>query len=122
MSTPFDLPYFPRAGLLQDVLRIYESRLKQGVTLFAPRRQGKTSFVKHELIPATRELGWQTLYVDLWKRRSEPELALVEALEAMVELRHSGLRRKWATKRVKAKAKTPAGDVETTLAPLGHSA
>ncbi|TCV96439.1 AAA+ ATPase superfamily predicted ATPase [Luteibacter rhizovicinus] len=121
MSLAFDLPYFPRNGLLEEVLKVYESGFKQGVTLFAPRRQGKTSFVKHELVPAARELGWQTIYVDLWKRRGEPELALVEALEATVEQRQSGLRRKLKLKQVKAKAKGPGGEVESTMEPISHS-
>ncbi len=122
MNTTFDLPYFPRVGLLRDVMRIYESGLKQGVTLFAPRRQGKTSFAKHELMPAAEELGWQTVYVDLWKRRSAPGLGLVESLEELVEQRHSGLRRRWITKQIKAKAKIPSVGVEATLEPVSLKA
>ncbi|MGN6480583.1 hypothetical protein [Luteibacter sp.] len=118
MSVNFDLPYFPRDGLLQEVLRVFESGLKQGVTLFAPRRQGKTSFVKHELLPAAHEFGWRSYYVDLWKRRGEPELALVEALEAFAN--HRGLRQRLRLKEVKSKAKAPGAEIEATLEPGGH--
>lgn len=121
MGVSFDLPYFPRPDLLEDVIKIYSTGLKQGVALFAPRRQGKTSFVKHELLPWAREtLGWQTIYIDLWTRRDAPELALVEALEAELESRQTGWRRKLRLKEVKAKAKSPAVDVESTMEPVGY--
>jgi hypothetical protein len=120
VAITFDLPYFPRDGLLQEVLRVFESGLKQGVTLFAPRRQGKTSFVKHELLPAAHEFGWRTFYVDLWKRRGDPELGLVEALEAFVEQRQGGLRRKLRLKEVKGKAKAPGVGVEAILEPTAR--
>jgi hypothetical protein len=115
--TTFDLPYFPRDGLLRQVLATYESGLKQAVTLFAPRRQGKTSFVTHELLPAARELGWQTIYIDLWKRRSEPEIVLVEALEALVNSQRKGLRMRFRVKEIKATAKAPAVDIGATMEP-----
>lgn len=118
MATSFELPYFPREGLVEEVLQILTSGLKQGITLFAPRRQGKTSFVRHELIPAAHELGWQTLYVDLWRRRGEPELALVEGLEAFVEKRHSGWRRRLRFKQLRAAASAGAAELESTLEPI----
>ncbi|KZC41127.1 hypothetical protein RHOFW510R12_00685 [Rhodanobacter sp. FW510-R12] len=121
--SPISLPYFPRTGLLEDVARVYQSGLKQGITLFAPRRQGKTSFVKHELLPYAREtLGWQVIYIDLWARRDAPDLALVEGLEAELERRNSGWRRKLKLAKVKARAKAPGADVEATMVPVGYEA
>lgn len=76
-----DLPYFPRPDLLGKVFAVYDSGLKQGVTLFAPRRQGKTLFARRELIPAAEARNWRTAYLDLWARRSQPDLGLVEGLE-----------------------------------------
>ncbi|MET0254837.1 MAG: hypothetical protein ABW193_03545 [Luteibacter sp.] len=118
MATSFELPYFPRKGLVDEVLQILTSGLKQGITLFAPRRQGKTSFVCHELIPAAHELGWQTLYIDLWRRRGEPELALVEGLEAFVEKRQSGWRRRLRFKQLRATASAGPAELESTLEPI----
>jgi hypothetical protein len=115
-SSPFNLPYFPRDGLLRQVLATYASGLKQAVTLFAPRRQGKTSFVTHELLPAAHEQGWQTIYIDLWKRRSEPEFALVEALEAERDSRKPGIRRGFRVKEIRATAKIPTVDIGATVA------
>jgi hypothetical protein len=53
------------------------------ITLFAPRRQGKTQFVIHELLPGARELGWFAARIDLWRNRDDPALGLVEGLEAI---------------------------------------
>ncbi|WP_043691902.1 hypothetical protein [Luteibacter sp. 9133] len=121
MGLSFELPYFPRKGLVEDVLQILTSGLKQGVTLFAPRRQGKTSFVRHELIPAAHELGWKTLYIDLWRRRGEPELALVEGLEAFLEARRSGWKRRLRFRQLRAKASAGAAEVESTLEPVSFT-
>ncbi|MGH8463087.1 MAG: hypothetical protein ACRER5_03005 [Pseudomonas sp.] len=75
------VPYYPRPLLTEQVLRVFGSGLRQGVTLFAPRRQGKTWFVQNELRPAAYEAGWQTIYIDLWRLRSNLTLGLVRALE-----------------------------------------
>jgi hypothetical protein len=119
MDRLLDLPYFPRPSLLESVLKIYLSGLKQGVTLFAPRRQGKTLFVKKELIPAGDEAGWRVVYLDLWARRSHPELALVEGLEAELE-RLRG--RRYKVTKVTAKAKTPAVEVGGEAEQVGVAA
>ena len=109
MDPLIDLPYFPRPVLLEAVLKIYISGLKQAVTLFAPRRQGKTLFVKHELMPAGEEAGWQVIYLDLWARRGKPESALVEGLEAALE-RITG--KPFHVTEVTTKAKPPGMEVE----------
>ncbi len=81
MSLPAPLPYFPRPGLLAEVTRLLISG--SNVTLFAPRRQGKTWFVRYELLPALHEAGWFAARVDLWRNRDNPSLGLVEGLEAI---------------------------------------
>jgi hypothetical protein len=108
MPPIFELPYFPRPDLLEATLKIFLTGLKQGVTLFAPRRQGKTQFVKRELVVAAAESGWQVVYLDLWVRRSHPDVGLVEGLEQAVQ-RARGTR--FAVTKVTAKAKTPAVDI-----------
>lgn len=75
------LPYFPRPDLLAEVTALLVTGAN--VTLFAPRRQGKTWFVRYELLPALHEAGWFAARVDLWRNRDNPSLALVEGLEAI---------------------------------------
>jgi hypothetical protein len=81
MTAMTDLPYFPRAELTQSFIKMAESGLVTGFTMFAPRRQGKTWFVTRELLPAFEAEGWNVRYVDLWRARENPEDGLVEFLE-----------------------------------------
>lgn len=81
MALPDGLPYYPRHELLESVLRVLLAG--QNVTLFAPRRHGKTLFIREELLPAVEEQGWFAARVDLWRNRAKPALGLVEGLEAV---------------------------------------
>lgn len=102
-----ELPYVRRPELLESVMTVLTTRLKQGVTLFAPRTKGKTWFVRHELIPAAKKLRWQVVYVDLWSNRNEPEIALVEGLEDQGAPK-SGLFQTIKLSKVGVKVKPPA--------------
>lgn len=92
MSLTERLPYYPRSNLIDQVWRVYDSRLTNAVTLFAPRRQGKTMFVRNELLPSAEARRMGACYLDLWQRRDRPELALTEGLEAAAAQRRP---RKW---------------------------
>ena len=83
MRIPEPLPYFPRAPLEAECLG--HIGLGKGVSMFAPRRRGKTCFVENELIPAAENHGYDIIYVDLRKREKSPELAIVETLEAFTD-------------------------------------
>lgn len=47
--------HFPRKDLTENVLTAYETGPSNTLTLFAPRRMGKTEFVLYDLIPAATE-------------------------------------------------------------------
>lgn len=81
MTAMTDLPYFPRTELTDSFIKMAESGLVTGFSMFAPRRQGKTWFVTRELLPAFEARGWNVRYVDLWRGRLHPEESLVEFLE-----------------------------------------
>lgn len=117
MTTPFHLPYYPRPAFLAGVLTVLSSGLQQGVTLFAPRRQGKTSFVQNELLPAAEEAGWQAVYLDLWRLRSDPATGLVEGLEAQLSPQRSGLLAKWKLSRVSGSFKPPMTELKIEAEP-----
>lgn len=82
--SPPELPYYPRPALVDSVRIVLESGLTDAVTMFAARRMGKTEFVKRDLQPAAAAWHWDCCYVDLWRRRDDPEHGLVEALEEHV--------------------------------------
>lgn len=117
MALPDSLPYFPRPDLLQSTLRLLLSGAN--VTLFAPRRHGKTQFVRNELLPAVYESGWFAARVDLWRNRAQPAKGLVEGLEAIAyaEEPKSLLGVKLDLKSVRTKFHTPGVDIEGEWVP-----
>ncbi|MET1116956.1 MAG: hypothetical protein ABWY08_18660 [Comamonas sp.] len=125
MNPALALPYYPRPEFLAGVLAVLTSGLQQGVTLFAPRRQGKTSFVMNELLPAAQEAGWQGVYLDLWRLRSDPARGLVEGLEAQVFKPAPGLLAQWKLSRLSGTIKPPMAEFkieaepEKAFAPVG---
>ena len=118
MSLPDQLPYFPRPDLLASILRLLLSGTN--VTLFAPRRHGKTQFVRNELLPSLNEDGWFAARVDLWRNRDNPVLGLVEGLEAVAQAsqpKRSILSTPLDLKSIRTTFKTPGVDIEGRWVP-----
>ena len=56
---------------------------RSGLFLAAPRRTGKSTFLREDLLPAMQERDWTTIYVDLWADRSkDPALLITNAVKA----------------------------------------
>ncbi|WP_282296057.1 hypothetical protein [Stenotrophomonas sp. PS02289] len=117
MSLQTTLPYFARRDLLESVTRLLLSGAN--VTLFAPRRHGKTSFVRYDLLPALHEAGWFAARVDLWRNRDNPELGLVEGLEAVAYAAppRGSLLRPLNLSSLRATFKVPGVDIQGDWAP-----
>ena len=105
-----NIRYFPRADLVAQVHKLLTSGLVNALTMFAARRMGKTLFVREELIPATEAWRWRAVYIDLWVRRDQPEIGLVEELEKAAK--EQGLLAKLKPDKVKAKARYADMDVQ----------
>lgn len=63
---------FHRPGLAHELaLRLLDpppvSAIRSGLFLAAPRRTGKSTFLKADLVPALEEAGAHVLYLDLWE-------------------------------------------------------
>lgn len=119
MALPDALPYFPRPELLERSIRLLLSG--SNVTLFAPRRQGKTLFVRHELLPAAHEAGWFAARVDLWRNRADPALGLVEGLEsiahATAKTKRGVLGTPMTLKKVRTQLHSPGVEIEGEWTP-----
>lgn len=122
MSLPDQLPYFPRPDLLATFLRLLISGTN--VTLFAPRRHGKTQFVRNELLPSVHESGWFAARVDMWRNRANPVLGLVEGLEAVAQAsqpKRSLLSTPLDLKSIRTTFKTPGVDIEGQWVPAASA-
>lgn len=80
---------FHRLQLAQELCDQFERTVLAdaiaGLFLAAPRRTGKTTFLREDLVPEMRRRGWETVYVDLWSDRTRDPAVLIHAaiLEAL---------------------------------------
>lgn len=77
----------PRPKLAASYLAVLGSGLVVSTSIFAPRRTGKTVFLRQDLTPAALAAGYGVAYADLWQTRLNPGVALVRALEEALEPR-----------------------------------
>ncbi len=69
-----DLWHFSRAELAQQVLGMFEAGLSSALVFFAPRRMGKTEFLRKDILPLAEKKGWKTFYfsfLDIGERVQE---------------------------------------------------
>lgn len=67
---------------------------RSGLFLAAPRRTGKSTFLREDLIPAMQSRGWTTVYVDLWSDKSkDPALLITHAIQAKIATFAGAIRR-----------------------------
>lgn len=76
--------HYERTSLISAVLSGFEAGVSNTITLFAPRRMGKTEFLLYDLIPAASAKGYQTLYVSFWDNPEDPVGSLSGAVERAI--------------------------------------
>ncbi len=76
--------------------------LRSGLFISGQRRQGKTTFLIHDLIPALESQGAIVMYIDLWSntQASPASLVLSKIQEKLAELQDTGSRTIQTLKRV----------------------
>ena len=57
-----DLWHFPRTMLAQQVLGMFDTGLSSALVFFAPRRMGKTEFLRKDVRPLAEKNNWTTFY------------------------------------------------------------
>ena len=77
--------HFPRDALAASVLDTLDSGIVNAITLFAPRRMGKTQFVLSDLGPLAARKGWPVAYCNLWDDKPNPAGVLVASLAAATD-------------------------------------
>lgn len=82
-SAPLDW-HFPRTDLAEQILDRLEVGATTALTLFAPRRMGKTEFVVRDLLPMAVDRGYIGVYVNFWDRKDDPAESLIHGLNKAV--------------------------------------
>lgn len=80
---------FHRQALAEDLCNSLEGKglvdNSSGLFLAAPRRTGKSTFLREDLVPEAARRKWSCIYVDLWSDRSrDPALLLAEAIKSAI--------------------------------------
>jgi hypothetical protein len=80
------------ARIADEALGLDPLEGNSGLFLAAPRRTGKSTFLKVDLEPEMRKRGVLTVYVDLWADRArEPGELISDAIKAAVQSLDSGI-------------------------------
>lgn len=77
--------HFARPGLAKTYLDLLGAGPVSTTSIFAPRRTGKTVFLRQDLTPAAQKMGYRVAYADLWQTRLSPGIALIRGLEEALE-------------------------------------
>lgn len=77
--------HFDRTPLAEHFLNAFETGITGSLTLFAPRRMGKSEFLLHDLAPLAYSKKYQICYCSFWQLKDNPAKALRHALEECAE-------------------------------------
>src|SRR5262245_6421032 len=77
--------HFPRRHLAEKTYKLLADKLAHALSLFAPRRTGKTEFLLKDLGPMAERRGHRVVYASFWQAPLSPLAVLLHALEASHE-------------------------------------
>jgi hypothetical protein len=77
--------HYPRTDFAERVMNTFISGGSTALTLFAPRRTGKTQFLLNDLAPAAERRGCAVVYASFWQAAETPAATLSHAIEGALE-------------------------------------
>ncbi len=80
-----DIWHYPRTALAQQVLGMFETGLSSALVFFAPRRMGKTEFLRKDIQPLAEKKGWKTFYFSFLDIGEQVQEEFTSALIAFAE-------------------------------------
>lgn len=73
--------HYPRTELATRIHAVLSDGPVQAVSLFGPRRTGKTQFLTHDLAPLAEAKGHRVVYASLWQTIGQPLAILLYELD-----------------------------------------
>ena len=73
--------HFERRDLATRILSVLTDGPARALTMFAPRRTGKTEFLIQDLAPLAEDQGHRVIYASFWQAPLSPLAVLLHALE-----------------------------------------
>ncbi|MDP9083824.1 MAG: hypothetical protein M3N50_08665 [Pseudomonadota bacterium] len=80
-----DLWWLSRPELAAHYLSLLLQGTSGRLALFGPRRTGKTSLIRREIVPLAEQAGLLAVYCDCWQDRLDPLGSIIFALESAIE-------------------------------------
>lgn len=80
-----DTWHYARTKLAEQVLGMFESGLSSALVFFAPRRMGKTEFLRKDIMPLAKAKGWKTFYFSFLDIGADPAAEFSQALAGFIE-------------------------------------
>ncbi len=77
--------HFPRTALADQVLGMFNTGLASALTFFAPRRMGKTEFLRKDITPAAEKRGWRVFYFSFLDADASAAQSFSAALTSFAE-------------------------------------
>lgn len=106
--------FFHRSALAEayaDAVFDTSVGVSSGLFLAAPRRTGKSTFVRQDLVPALRQRDAEVLYVDLWADKTQdPAVLMSDAIRAELKKENGAI----------ARLAAKAGLSEVSIGALGN--
>ncbi len=110
--------HFDRTELAEQFMDRFNIGATTALTLFAPRRMGKTEFVLEDLLPmAAEKHDYLTVYVNFWDRKADPVDSMIIGLQkAGSQAKLKDRAKGWFAKFRGAGITTPVGGVNLEVA------
>jgi len=106
--------HYPRTELAAQIIGLFDSGLSSSFIFFAPRRMGKTEFLRKDIQPIAEEKGWNVFYFSFLDASDKPSIKFKRALEEFIKHRGVMSKVKNAVKKV-AKVAAGVGKVKAEL-------
>ena len=108
--------HYARTDLAEQFLDRLNLGATTALTLFAPRRMGKTEFLQQDLLPMAVEQDYLTVYVNFWDRMSDPVDSMILGLQKAASQAKFSQKAKGVFSRFRsAGIDTPVGGVSLEL-------
>jgi len=72
--------HYSREELAKQILGMFENNLSSALVFFAPRRMGKTEFLRKDITPLAEKKGWAVFYFSFLDVGSNPAEEFVKSL------------------------------------------
>ncbi|SMF07306.1 Predicted ATPase (AAA+ superfamily) [Alteromonadaceae bacterium Bs31] len=73
--------HFHREEDARRYINFFDTGISNSLTLFAPRRKGKTALLLHDVRPLAIDRGYNVIYCTFWDNKERPAQALLTAME-----------------------------------------